>query len=298
MHSTCLGRVVHKFRLGSSSDGFRIGASKNCGLKSRSSTASFLSQLFGPFISSEHGYLDGGMGLWAGLQARALTRHCACLGNTGRCNSREPTAITFPDWQSRLWYRGITLGIYFPSRPSGAPLSHQPCDSSVRVRRRLASDALPCIEISSGILTVSSHHYAIGWFLKVIELPGRASLRDIRARDHAYPCVLGMPRHRLPPAQQNPGCFSAPGRRRGRLATRPKSLIPAKIISLPWASFPFSSISPCELPPACAPSCLPITDLFARAEAQGSPRARDAWHQPTPGWVRRGGSHLAHMGVD
>lgn len=46
-----------------------------CGLKSRSSTASFLSQLFGPFISSEHGYLDGDMGLWAGLQARALTRH-------------------------------------------------------------------------------------------------------------------------------------------------------------------------------------------------------------------------------
>lgn len=179
------------------------------------------------------------MGLWAGLQARALTRHCANLGNTGRCNSREPTAITFPDWQSRLWNKGITLGIYFPSCPSGAPLSHQPCDSSVRVRRRFASDALPCIEISSGILTVSSHHYAIGWFLKMTEQPGRASLRDIRARDHAYPCVLGMPPHRLLPAQQSPGCFSAPGRRRGRLATRPKSLIPVKTISLPWASFPF-----------------------------------------------------------
>lgn len=48
-----------------------------------------------------HGYLDGqdgAMGLWAGLHARALTRRCACLGNTGRCNSRDPTAFTFPDW--------------------------------------------------------------------------------------------------------------------------------------------------------------------------------------------------------
>ena len=68
------------------------------GLKYPSSTASFLSQLVGQFISSEHGYLEGDMGLLTGRHARTLTRHCACLGNTGRCNSREPTAITFPDW--------------------------------------------------------------------------------------------------------------------------------------------------------------------------------------------------------
>lgn len=128
-----------------------------CGLKSRSSTASFLSQLFGPFISSEHGY-HGIVGRSASRSTyKALTRHCAFLGNTGRCNSREPTAITFPDWQSRLWNRGITLGIYFPSRPSGAPLSHQPC-----VLQHCAFDAdslqMHCLALKSPQESLRFHH--------------------------------------------------------------------------------------------------------------------------------------------
>lgn len=128
------------------------------------------------------------------------------------------------------------------SCPSGAPLSHQPCDSSMRVRRRFASDALPCIEISSGILTVSSHHYAIGWFLDMAEEPGREPLCGTSGRGimptHVYCTWYGHRTGGFPQAQSS-GCFSAPGRRRGRLATRPKSLIPVKTISLPWASFPF-----------------------------------------------------------
>lgn len=52
----------------------------------------------GPSIHLTRDVVDGPWGCGPPLQARALTRHCACLGNTGRCNSREPTAITFPDW--------------------------------------------------------------------------------------------------------------------------------------------------------------------------------------------------------
>lgn len=219
------------------------------------------------------------MGLWAGLQARALhlqgtvpvwvTPADATLENQQPSPSRIGSAgsgIEASPWE----FTSLSC-------PSGAPLSHQPCDSSMRVRRRFASDALPCIEISSGILTVSSHHYAIGWFLEMAEQPrARASLRDIRARDHAYPCVLYLvwpPHRRLLPGPKL-GLFPSAGEAQGRTRHEAEKLNPSENYFPPVGLFPFSLISPSRLPPAYAPSCLLTTDLFARAKAQGSRRSR------------------------
>lgn len=162
----------------------------------------------------------------------------------------------------------------------------------MRVRRRFASDALPCIEISSGILTVSSHHYAIGWLLKMTEQPGRASLRDIRARDHAYPCVCTKS---ASPSSRARGVYEGRGGA-GDTRHEAEKLNPSEKYFPAVGLLPFSSILPYKLPrPALPHAC------SSRTRSQElrlwAHRACDAWHQPTPSWVRRGGCRIADMGI-
>lgn len=148
-----------------------------------------------------------------------------------------------------------------PSRPKWGPrpaISHAAVQHA-RVRHRFASDAhCPALKSPREILTVSSHHYAIGRSLEMTEEgQGEAALlRHIRPRDHAYlpyvtPCVLRTCTGFSQPKKL--GLFSAPWEAQGErnLATRPKSLIPVKTIPLPAAPlfFPFLDITPWTPPP-------------------------------------------------
>lgn len=136
----------------------------------------------------------------------------------------------------------------------------------MRVRHRFASDAVPRIEISSAILTVWSHHSAIGRLLDMTEQPGRAGRRN-----HAHPCVC--PPRRLPSPQF--GLFpSAGGGAGGGLATRLKSLIPVRTVSLPRASVAPSWISSGRLPRPVLPHACSPTTCSQELRLRGSPRSR------------------------
>lgn len=209
-------------------------------------------------------------------------------------NQVQPTAISFPDWQSSFVNRGITLEIDFPSRPSGvhSPISH----ASSACVFDTDSPQKHCPALTSPQKSLRFHHTItpLDGFSKRPKGQGEPSLWDIPGEGSCLP-MLCANRPSFPTLKL--GLFSAPGRRRGTLATRSKSLIPVKTISLAWAFFRCFSILPRGLPqPLLTHACsIPNCSQGPRLRAHRA-LARDAWHQPTSSWVRRRSCHIADMG--
>lgn len=110
-----------------------------------------------------------------------------------------------------------------------------------------------------------------------------------------------MPTHvyalnRLLPAQKL-GVFTRAAEAQGDTRHEAEKLNPSEKYFPAVGLLPFSWILPYKLPrPALPHAC------SSRTRSQElrlwAHRACDAWHQPTPSWVRRGGCRIADMGVD